>query len=367
MKITNIEVIPLDIPIGHARALGVGSLSSIENILVKIYTDEGLIGIGEASPWEVFGENSKCVHAVLKNYVSPTIIGENPYSIERIMSELDKRVVGGTFAKAAIEMALYDIIGKSLNQPLYNLFGGLYRSGVKLSYSVSSQDLNTEINEISECLDKGVKIFKIKTGVKEHSEDFERLKQIKKVLGDSAELRIDYNQAIVRENGIKYCRQIEEFNPTYIEQPVPYWDIDGLANIAKAIDTPIMADESAFSFQDAMKIAKKEAADIISIKLMKSGGMRNALKIAAVAESANIPCYSGLMWESSIGMSAALHLAVSTKNISYGGDYYIPYFLMEHDIVKNPHEFNNGEVKPNRNPGLGIELDEKAVEKFRVG
>ena len=263
-------------------------------------------------------------------------------------------------------MALFDIVGKSLNQPLYNLLGGMYRKGVKLSYSVSSQDISVELKEIGTLIEKGVKLFKIKTGVRSHREDIERLRSIVKILGDQEELRIDYNQSIVRENGIKYCRQLEEFNPIFIEQPVPFWDVEGLEMIAKAIDTPIMADESVFTPQDAMKIARHNAADIISIKLMKSGGIRRGQKIAAISESANIPCYSGLMWESSVGLSASLHLATATKNISYGGDFYIPYFLMSEDVVKNPHRFEEGLVIPNKEPGLGVELDEKKINKFKI-
>ena len=366
MKITNVESIPLNIPIHNEWVSGVGLLSVIENILVKVYTDEGIVGIGEAATWGAFGEDSKSTYVTLNDYLIPAALGEDPYSIEKIMNKMDKAHVGGCFAKAAIEMALYDIIGKSLNQPVYNLLGGLYRRGVKMSFSVALQDINRELDEISKCIERGVKIFKVKTGVKSHFEDIERLKEISKLLGGRGELRIDYNQSLARENAIKYCRQLEEFNPTYIEQPVPYWDIDGLASIAKAIDTPIMADESVYSFQDAMKLAKKEAADIFSIKLMKSGGIRNGQKIAAVAESANIPCYSGLKFDSSVGMSAALHFTVATKNVSYGGDYYIPYFLMKQDIVINPHKFEDGFVIPNDKPGLGVELDEKVVEKFRI-
>jgi len=366
MKITAVELIPLNIPISHKRFFGVGPLSSIENIIVKVHTDEGIIGVGEAAPWGVFGESSKSVFANVENYLIPSVLGEDPFAIEKVSSSMDKVLAEGSFGKAAIEMALFDIMGKCLNQPIYNLLGGLYHKGVKMSYSVSSQDLTKEIEEISDHLGKGVEIFKVKTGVKPHSEDLARLKEISKALEDRGELRIDYNQGLKRETAIKYCRQLEQFNPTYIEQPVPRWDVDGLASIAKAIDTPITADESVFSFQDAMKVAKKEAADIISIKLMKSGGIRNAQKIAAIAESANIPCYSGLMWESSIGMSAALHFAVATKNVYYGGDYYIPYFLMEQDIAINPHKFEDGFIIPNDRPGLGIELDEKAIEKFRI-
>jgi len=366
MKITKVDLIPLNIPIGHQRLLGVGALSSIENIIIKMYTDAGIIGIGEASPWGVFAESSKSVYVILNNYLVPNVIGEDPFSIEKIMHKLDKIVVGGSFGKAAIEMALFDIIGKYLGQPLYNLLGGMYRNGVKLSYSVSSQDVDVELKEIETLIEKGVKIFKIKTGIKRHEEDIERLRRIIKVLGNRGELRIDYNQSIVRENAIKYCRQLEEFNPTFIEQPVPFWDVEGLEMISKAIDTPIMADESVFTPQDAMKIAKNNAADIISIKLMKSGGIKRGQKIAAISESANIPCYAGLMWESSVGLSASLHLAVATKNISYGGDLYIPYFLMNQDLVKNPHRFEEGFVIPNEGPGLGVELDEKIVSKFKM-
>jgi len=366
MKITRIDLIPLNIPIGHKRFFGVGPLSSIENIIVKVFTDVGIIGVGEASPWGVFGESSKSVYVVLDNYLIPAVIGEDPFSTEKILSKMDKVVVGGNFGKAAIEMALFDIMGKYLNEPLYNLLGGLYRNGVKMSYSVSLQDNNLELKEIETHLEKGVKVFKIKTGVKSHLEDIERLKRIKQVLSDRGELRIDYNQSIVRENGIKYCRQLEEFDPAFIEQPVPYWDLEGLEMIARAIDTPVMADESVFSPQDAMKIARNNAADIISIKLMKSGGIKRGQKIAAIAESSNIPCYSGLMWESSVGLSAALHLSVATKNISYGGDFYIPYFLMDQDIVKNPHKFEEGFVMPNKEVGLGVELDEKIIDKFKI-
>jgi len=366
MKIIKVESIPLNVPILNKWLSGVGLLSAIENILVKVYTDQGIMGIGEAATWGAFGEDSKSTYVTLNDYLAPTILGEDPYSIEKVMNKMDKAHAGGSFAKAAIEMALYDIIGKSLNQPVYNLLGGMYRTGVKMSFSIALQDIKKELEQISKCLAMGIQIFKVKMGVMSQVEDIERLKGMRKLLEGRAELRIDYNQSLSGENAIRYCRQLEEFNPTYIEQPVPYWDIDGLARVAKAIDTPIMADESVYSFYDAMKLVKKEAADMFSIKLMKSGGIRNGQKIAAVAESANIPCYSGLKFDSSVGMSAALHFAVATKNVSYGGDYYIPYFLMKQDIVVNPHKFEGGFVVPNDKPGLGVELNDEVVEKFRI-
>lgn len=365
MKITNLEIIPLCIPIKSERLLGVGALKKIENIIIRIQTDNGLVGIGEASPWEVFSENSKSVYAVLKDYITPAIIGKNPFNIEEIMKHLDKIVVGASFAKAGIEIGLFDLIGKALNTPVYNLLGGICREGVKLSYSVAARSVESEIEEIVNHLEKGVQIFKVKTGILEHRQDISRIERFAVLLEGKAELRIDYNQAIRPEQAIKYCRELEKFNPTFIEQPLSFWDIAGMSRIAKAIDTPIMADESVFSLFDAMKVVKAEAADIISIKLMKAGGIRNSQRIAAIAAAANIPCYSGLMWESSIGMSASLHLAVATETISCGGDYYIPYFLMESDIVLNPPQFENGIVKPNDGPGLGVILDEEKISLYR--
>lgn len=366
MKITDIELIPLNIPISFKRYLGVGALSVIENIILKIHTDEGITGIGEVSPWEVFAENSKSSLVILRDYLTPAVLGENPFNIEKILHKMNKALVGASFAKAGVEIALYDIIGKALNVPLYDILGGKFQEGVMLSYSVSSQKIELEVEEISALIEKGVKIFKVKTGILDHRIDVERIDEIRKLVDGKGELRIDYNQSIKPENGIKYCRELEQFDPVFIEQPLPSWDIEGMAKIARAIDTPIMADESVFSFQDAMRVVRNEAADIISIKLMKAGGIRNGAKIAAIAEAANVPCYSGLMWESSVGMSAALHLAVSTRIISYGGDYYIPYFLMENDIVMEPPKLEGGMVKPNSLPGLGIELDEKIVEKYRI-
>jgi muconate cycloisomerase len=192
------------------------------------------------------------------------------------------------------------------------------------------------------------------------------VRAIRELIGPAGDLRLDYNQSIRVDQAIRILRELERYQPTFIEQPTPRWDVENLAKIAAAIDTPIMADEAVFSPADAVRVVRQQAADLISIKLMKPGGLRRAQRVAAIAEAAGIPCYAGAMWESSVGIAAALHFMAATPNVRYGSDFYIPYFLMAHDIVREPPRFADGCVHVPHGPGLGVELDEAAVQRVRV-
>jgi muconate cycloisomerase len=367
VKITRLTAEVLRIPIRHAGSLGVGKLFEIENVLVRLDTDAGLTGLGESSPWPVFAENCWSVKAAIDHYLGPALAGENPFDIERLLLKMDQHLADTPFAKAAIDMALHDVVGKALGQPVYNLLGGLAQDRITMSYSIANQDVDKDVEEVEWLRERGVRIFKIKTGVASSAVDREHVRGIRALVGPDGDIRLDYNQSIKVDQAIRILRELEEFRPTFIEQPTPRWDIDNLAKIAHAIDTPIMADEAVFSPADAMRVVKKEAADLISIKLMKPGGLRRSQKIAAIAESAGLPCYAGAMWESSVGIAASLHFMAATPNVKYGSDFYIPYFLMERDIVKNPPRFDDGCCYVPHGAGLGVELDEDAVRRFRVG
>ncbi len=366
MKVTRIASEVLCIPIRHEGSLGVGKLAEIENVLVRVETDAGLVGIGESSPWPVFAENCWSVKAALDHYLGPCLIGENPFDLERLLLKMDQTLADTPFAKAALDMALFDLLGKALNQPVYNLLGGLVQDRITMSYSIANQDVDKDVREVEWLLGKGVRVFKIKTGVVPPALDRERVRAIRHVVGSEGDIRLDYNQSIQVEQAIRILRELEEFRPTFIEQPTRRWDVDNLAKIARAIDTPIMADEAVFSPAEALRLVRLEAADLISIKLMKPGGIWRSKKIATIAEAAGIPCYAGAMWESGVGIAASLHFMAATPNVKYGSDFYIPYFLMQRDIVKNPPRFEEGCVYVPHGPGLGVELDEEAVRRFRV-
>ena len=366
MKIIDCKTIVVSIPIRHKSFLGIGSLDRVDNVLVTIETDAGISGIGEASPWPCFAENAWSIKAAIDHYLGPSIIGENPYDIERLLLQMDDTLHDYSFAKAAVEMALFDIVGKALGIPIYVLLGGKVRDKTTLSYSIANQDIQKDLDEIKWLLDQGIFVFKIKTGVLAFKPEIERVEAIRRFLPVHADMRIDFNQGLKRELAIKTCRALETFEPTFMEQPVKGSDIDMMARITAAIDTPIMADESVFSMQNAINVVKMGAADIASIKLMKPGGILRSRKVAAVFESAGVPCYAGAMWESGIGIAASLHFMAATPNVRYGSDFYIPNFLLLDDLIEEPLRMSDGHIYVPEKPGLGVELDWKAVEKYRV-
>jgi muconate cycloisomerase len=306
------------------------------------------------------------VKAVIDRYLAPAILGENPFDVERLLPKMDQHLADFPFAKAAIDIALHDLIGKAIGQPVYVLLGGLAQDRITMSYSIANQDVAADVREVEWLLARGVRVFKIKVGVVAPAVDRERVRAIRQLVGPDGDIRLDYNQSIRVDQAIRILRDLERFEPTFIEQPTPRWDVDNLAKIAAAIDTPIMADEAVFSPADAVRVVRQHAADLISIKLMKPGGLRRSQRIAAIAEAAGIPCYAGAMWESGVGIAASLHFMAATPNVRYGSDFYIPYFLMQHDIVREPPRFADGCVHVPHSPGLGVELDEAAVRRVRV-
>lgn len=366
MKISRIESLIVAVPIRHTSYLGIGSLEQVENVLVSIETDNGLRGIGEASPWPCFAENAWSVQAAIDHYLAPGLVGEDPFDIEMLLGKLDGILHGYSFAKAAVEMALLDIVGKALDRPIYKFIGGKCRESITLSYSIANQDIEKDVEEVKWLLDQGFRVFKIKAGVLDLKDEMPRIEQIRKALPDHCDMRIDFNQGLKRELSLPTCRALEAYGPTFFEQPVPGWDLEMMARITEAIDTPIMADESVFSIQNALEVVARKAADIASIKLMKPGGITRSRKAAAIFEAAGVPCYAGAMWESGIGIAASLHFMAATPNVRYGSDFYIPNFLLVDDLVSEPLRIADGLMFVPEAPGLGIEPDWKAIEKYRV-
>jgi muconate cycloisomerase len=364
MKVISFQTIVVTLPIRHKGFLGVGSLERVDNVLVMLETDSGIAGVGEASPWPCFAENAWSIKAAIVHYLGPSIVGENPCDIERLLLHMDDILHDYSFAKAAIEMALFDISGKALGVPIYALLGGKVRDKTTLSYSIANQDMQKDLDEIKWLLDQGIFVFKIKTGVLAFKPEVERIEAIRRFLPGHTDMRIDFNQGLRREMAIKTCRALESFEPTFMEQPVKGHDIDMMARITTAIDTPIMADESVFSMQNAIDVVKMAAADIASIKVMKPGGILRSRKVAAVFEAAGMPCYAGAMWESGVGIAASLYFMASTPNVRYGSDFYIPNFLLLDDLIAEPLHVADGHIYVPEKPELGVDVDWKAVEQY---
>lgn len=366
MKISSWESLVVHPPLRHRGRLGVGALEAVENVILLIATDEGVRGIGEASPWPVFAETPWGTKDAIDRYLMPSIQGRDPRDVEAHLQQMDTVLAGFPFAKAAVEMALLDIAAQAVGVPLYCLLGGRVRDRVSLSHSIANQVPQDDADEIAGLLEKGVRIFKVKTGVLPLEAETRRLEHLRRVIPAAADLRLDFNQGLTRENALQTVRALEPFRPTFMEQPLPKWDVEGMAQIAAAIDTPIMADESVFSPQDALRVVQARAADMVSIKIMKPGGILMSKRVAAVCQAAGLPCYAGAMWESGVGIAASLHFTASTPNVTYGSDYYIPNFLLLDDLIEEPLQVRDGFILVPDGPGLGVKLDMDAVARFRV-
>jgi L-alanine-DL-glutamate epimerase-like enolase superfamily enzyme len=274
---------------------------------------------------------------------------------------MDRTLYGNGAAKAAIDIAFHDLLGKMTDLPTFQLLGGRVRQEVPLSWVLGIQTPEKAVEEAHHFLKKGIKTIKVKIGG-DPEEDIKKIRLIRERLGDQVKLRVDANQGYRSDQAIQILRRMEAFDLESIEQPVPAYDIDGMRQVAEALDTPVMADESVFSLQDAYQVISRRAADIINIKVGKVGGLLPAKKIAALAESANLPCTIGSNLELGVGTSASLHFGLSTPNILYPCDLAIGPFLHQEEIIDPVFELVEGKIEPMKGPGLGVSL-KKGLKK----
>ena len=315
-KIKEIKVHVINIPAKAVHSHGSGDVANINSVIVQITTDSGLTGWGEAAPWPVFTGTVEANAAALHNYIKPKIIGKNPLNVEAHLTMADNILVHCSEAKAALEVALLDIVGQTTKLPIVELFGGRHCNSIPLSFSVANQNFETDLEDISRLYNEGIRLFKLKTGFNEHSFDLMRLEKLRKIYEDKISLRVDYNQGLKAYNAIRILKDIESFKPEFIEQPVKKNEIEALAEITRIIDTPIMADESVFNPREAFIAAKMRVADIFSLKIMKSGGIRRAIEVASIARAAGISVYGGCMFETGIASTAGAHLMAAIPDLT---------------------------------------------------
>jgi L-alanine-DL-glutamate epimerase-like enolase superfamily enzyme len=323
--------------------------------MLKIFTDDGLQGLGEASPDpEVTGETQDAVIAALQQSAA-FLVGSNPFDIEHIINQCLDQIPAYPAAIAAIDMALYDLMGQALHTPTYQLLGGKSRPGIGLYPVIPMNDPQIMADMSQKFVDMGVDILKIKLGSTPDA-DLLRLKNIQNAVGASVKLRLDINQGWKdSRTSIEIIRRLSGFNIEWIEQPVAASDLSGLAEVTSAVDIPIMADESCHGPADVFKIACKEAADLINIKLMKCGGLYQATKMLAVAEAAGLPSILGSMGESSIGSAAGLHFITAKPSI-VACELIGPLFI-DNDPATGYHvNMATFQAIPSNQPGLGVQL-----------
>jgi muconate cycloisomerase len=369
MKISHAEVVLTKVPTKRPHRMSFATTRYQNCVHLWLYTDSGLVGLGEASHMAGFsdkGETQSTVALQLRERLLPAILGKDPTQIEARQMDLEKAVPWNPRAKSVINLALYDIVGKTLNTPVYNLLGGLFRDRIPLSISLPITETEAAVNEALELMDRGLRILKLKVGHEDPKQDIERFQSVREAVGNEVRLRADANQAWDVPTAIKIIRALESHNVEFMEQPVKSWDLDGLAEIRKSTNTYIMADESANSPMDVLKLAMKRAVDLISVYIVNPGGLINAKKMAIVAEPAGIGCYLGGALDGAISGRAGLHFAASTPNLSWGCEMG-GIFLLEEDLGTEPIIYENGALLVPHGPGLGGDLDRTKVEKYQIG
>jgi L-alanine-DL-glutamate epimerase-like enolase superfamily enzyme len=359
LGIQRIEVYEVTLRYKEPFTISTGTSIENHNIVIKIVTDYEVFGWGEASPSKrVTGETTETILKTLDK-MCPHLIGMCPLRIAQDVDLMDNAVSDNSSAKAAVDVALHDILGKTACKPTWRLLGG-FRETVLTDITLSIKSPREMAEDASKAVGNGFKALKVKVGINP-KEDVERIKRVREAVGDKIAIRIDANQGWTVAQASQALKKMEGFDIQFVEQPIEAENIQGLAKIKKASSIPVMADESVLSPYDAMCLIKANAVDLINIKLMKSGGIHNAAKIAAVAEAANVPCMIGCMGESAIGITAAVHFAAATKNVQHA-DLDCDILLADRLVTEGGAGLKNSERILTKESGFGlVKLEEKLL------
>jgi len=359
MGIQSIEAYPVVLRYREPFRIAPTTTVETHNIIVKVITDFKIVGIGESSPSKrVTKETPQTVIETLDK-IAPHLLGMCPLRIEQVNETMDELVSENTSAKAAIDIALHDILGKAARKPLFKLIGG-FREDILTDLTLSIKEPKEMAKDAVKAVKKGFTALKVKVGVNP-TKDFERIRRIREAVGSEIAIRIDANQGWTVKEAIAILNKLEPLKIEFVEQPVKADDIPGLAEITESSPIPVMADESVHTPEDALHLIKEKAAHMINIKLMKSGGILKARKIVAIAEAANVPCMIGCMGESAVGITAGVHLASALKNIRYA-DLDSDILIADKLVFKGSPALKASKRVPSMKPGLGIvQLNEKLL------
>ncbi len=351
-------------------------------MLVRMAGDDGTVGWGEApalKDWggdygRYFGESPGTTKFVVQTYLAPAVIGCEVGNIADLHRRMDAIVKGYPYAKAAVDIAAYDLAGRTLGVPVWQLLGGRVRDRVPVTHSIGLLDIDQAVEECRQVVDEGIRTIKIKVGV-DPLRDVEIVRRVREAVGDDIDLCVDANCGYATpHDAIRIIRAMEDYRLKYAEQPVE--GIDRMAEVARGIATPVMADESAWTARDVLEIFERRAAEIVSIYTTKPGGLYGAMEVAAAARAALFPCNVNGSVETGVGNLANIHLAAAAIPVTLscvvpvsmpaeaqsgnvGGIYYVD------DLIREPFRLEDGRVVVPDGPGFGIEIDEGKIEKYR--
>ena len=366
MHIKTIEPIAISLPMLKPVVMAGEEVRQADNVLVRIEADNRLVGWGEAaSAPTMTGETTASMVAAV-HHLAPALIGRDPADIAGALAALDGRMYGNHGAKAAIEIALHDLVGRATGAPVHALIGTKRRGRVPLLAVVGGGDFDDDLRDATKKKAAGFTSFKIKVGIDTPEKDAARTRAICKVLGTGNLISADANQGFTVGQAITYVRAVKGAGLDFFEQPVMAHDLVGMAAVAEATDIAIGADEGIHSLADIRHHGEFVAARGVSLKAIKLGGLRAVVGAAELCErlgmSVNISCKTG---ESSIACAAALHVAAVIPNIAWS--LTLTNGALAEDVTPHPIRVEHGHTTVLDRPGLGIEVDEDRIRRQRAG
>ncbi|MEM4001043.1 MAG: enolase C-terminal domain-like protein [Saccharolobus sp.] len=352
----------IEVPLREKYRTAHGEVSTHKSVIVRLETIDGYQGYGQVDPIPTYSnESAEEVYVVIKKYIAPFLIGKSPYSISSIMEEIDKIFPSNLHleSRAAISIALYDLVGKMLKTPVHSLLGKVYRREIPVVGWIGIEEPEIMSKKAIKKLEEGYKSIKIKITGSE--KDVERVAKIREAIGYNVELRADANESLIP---INILRKLEKYELKWIEQPFPRRFLDHLVEIKKKIDIPILIDESVSDLSSLLYILKRRLADCIKLKILKQGGIDSVKMMVKICEAEKISCTIGHGFDMSISAMAELHVIASSKHVEEVNEVGGPYDKMNDDIVCEGLEFSKGCYKINDMPGLGLTIDEDKLQKY---
>lgn len=363
MKITSIQVNVVHLPFKQPFKIAYETYKVMPALILKVETDEGIVGYGEAVPdHHVTGETLESTFSTIKHYLGPVVLGENPFNIERIHDKMDSVLQFAPTAKAAIDIACYDLMGKVAKQPIYNFLGGAFYKSLTITHVIGMGDIKQTINEAIIATEQGYSDLKIKVG-NAPQDDVQLILEIRKAVGPKVRLRLDANQGWKHTStALQALKELEQYDIDWVEQPIIAENRKGLAELRQKTSIPIMADEGIHGREHLRELITLNAVDMVNIKLMKCGGIYPALQLVHQAEMAGITCIIGSMIESSISTAAAAHLALSKKNI-VANELGSP-LIFSKDIA--PMSYKKNQLFVPYQPGLGLQVNKELIKEMSI-
>ena len=352
MRISQVEAWSVSMPLAEPYTIAYETVQTTTNVFLRLETNGNVAGFGCAAPDEhVTGETPESVLRSLIDAVEPSIKGSDPLRPTMLIERLKSQLRTQPSVLAAVDMALFDILGKTGNLPVWKLLGG-FRDRLRTSITIGILNEKETVECARACVEQGFKCLKLKGGIDVLS-DIERVLKVRDVVGDRIELRFDANQGFSMEETLMFVEQTRRARLELIEQPTPRGKPDLLKRVTSGVPIPVMADESLMTLRDAFRIAHRGLADMVNVKLMKVGGISEALQINSVARSAGLEVMVGCMDEAALAIAAGLHFALARPNVAYAD--LDGHLGLIRDPTKGAVSLRNGTLFPSQGPGLGIE------------